>query len=300
MFSKRMYKMVLVLFVLSLLAACAPAAPQVVEKEVLVTVVVEKEGETVVVTATPEPTIEPRPVKKVASNVQILRRIYREGNEIKGYEYEIYKEALNRAGYDLEVVDVAFAGIFAGLQAEKWDMACSNIFITLARVEEMDFAEPFLEGYDVAVALKDGEVKSLDDFAGKIIGTETGTSQAAWLATLTNEYGPYQTQLYEDAETQWLDLETGRIDALTTSFITAVVRLEENPNVEIIANSEDNFLVSCALRKGDPLKAEVDAAIQSMKEDGTIAALFEKYFLIAPPADSAAVTVFTEPHVPTR
>ena len=68
-----------------------------------------------------------------------IESIYREGTEIKGYEYELYKEALNRAGYDVEVVDVAFAGIFAGLQAEKWDMACSDIYITKAREDEMDF-----------------------------------------------------------------------------------------------------------------------------------------------------------------
>ncbi len=45
----------LVIIATMALAACGPTTPQVVEKEVVKTVVIEKEGETVVVTATPEP-----------------------------------------------------------------------------------------------------------------------------------------------------------------------------------------------------------------------------------------------------
>ena len=159
---KTLILIVLILVTLSIsLAGCTPAEPQVIEKVIERTVVVEKEVEVkvevekeVVVTATPEPTIEPRPVKKVASNVQLPLSIFREGTEIKGYEYELYKEALNRAGYDVEVVDVAFAGIIAGLQAEKWDMACSSIYITQERLAEMDFSEPFQEDTDLLLSLK--------------------------------------------------------------------------------------------------------------------------------------------------
>ena len=219
------------------LAGCAPAEPQVVEKIVEQTVVVEKEVQVevekeVVVTATPEPTVEPRPVKKVASNVQLPLNIYREGTEIKGFEYEVYTEALNRAGYDVEVVDVAFAGIFAGLQAEKWDMACSGIYITEAREDEMDFTEPFRDDYDVLIAKADGDVNSLEDLKGKVAGTETGTSEAAYLASLIAEYGPFETQLYEDKETSYLDLESGRIAVLTDSMEAFVIRKAEYPEYQ--------------------------------------------------------------------
>lgn len=40
-----------------------------------------------------------RPVVRVASNVNIPLRIFRAGDEIQGYEYEVYKEALERAGF---------------------------------------------------------------------------------------------------------------------------------------------------------------------------------------------------------
>jgi ABC-type amino acid transport substrate-binding protein len=244
-----------------------------------------------------EPT---RPVKKVASNAQRIVQWYREGDGYAGYEYETIKEALNRAGYDMEVVDVAFAGIFAGLQAEKWDMAASNIFITKARYAEMDFTTPYHAGYDFVAALKDGPVQSPEDMAGKVVGAETGTSQAAFVASLMEKYGPFKISLYEDAETQWGDLQSGRIAALGTGGATFAVRQRQNPIYQVVIEAEDLFMVGAAMRKGDPFVEEFNAALNSMKEDRTTAELFEKYFLFPPPEGSPDITVFTEPHVPTR
>lgn len=292
------------LFILSALLGCTPApapTPQVVEKVVEITKIVK--GETVVITATPmppTPTVVPLPVVKVASNVSLPLRIYKEGNVIKGFEYDVYKQALNRAGYDVQVVDVAFAGIFAGLQSEKWDMACSSIYITKEREDQMDFTEPLAEGFEAAVAPVDGEVKTLADFKGKVIGTETGTSQAAWLASMQKEYGPFQIRGYEERETQYLDLEAGRIQALTTGYNTAVIYLKDKPKYHIIATSKNNFMIGCAVRKDDALKEKFNKALQEMKKDGTTEKLYVQYFGQKPPADSAVTRIFTEPYVPNK
>ncbi|MGC9311734.1 MAG: substrate-binding periplasmic protein [Sediminispirochaetaceae bacterium] len=242
---------------------------------------------------------EGRPVIKVASNVQIPLRIYFEGDEIKGYEYELYKEALNRAGYDVEVVDVAFAGIFAGLQAEKWSIAASNVFITKERAKEMDFSEPYLESYDcIIVRDDDRSIKGLEDLQGKVVGTEVGTTQAAYAEKLRAEYGPFEIRGFEDKETQFLDLELKRIDALTLGYPDAVLNIQERGMFEILGHSSDNFMIGAFFRKGDPLQAEFNAALQEMKKDGTVAKIYEQYFGEKPPAGSAPVRVFEQPYQP--
>ncbi len=242
---------------------------------------------------------EGRPVVKVASNVQIPLRIYFEGEEIKGYEYEIYKEALNRAGYDVEVVDVAFAGIFAGLQAEKWDIAASNVFITKERAKEMDFSEPYLESYDCLIVREDDKsVKELADLEGKVVGTEVGTTQAAYAEKLRAQYGPFEIRGFEDKETQLLDLELKRIDGLTLGYPDAVLYIQERGMFEILGHSDDNFMIGAFFRKGDPLQKEFNAALQEMKTDGTAGKIYEKYFGEEAPAGSAPVRVFDEPYQP--
>ena len=261
---------------------------------------VPAEPQMIVVTATPEPTTEPRPTIKVASNVQIPLRIYRDGDKITGYEYEVYAEALNRAGYDVEVVDVAFAGIFAGLQAEKWDLACSSIYITIEREGQMDFTDPFNEGFEAALSRVDGPVQTLADFKDRVIGTETGTSQAAWLAGMQEAYGPFEIRGYQDAETQYSDLDSGRIDGLTTGYGSAALRVLDHPSLQIIATSEDNFMIGCAVRTDSPIRDEFNAALNEMKEDGTTAALYKEHLGNPAPEGSAVTRVFTEPFVPAK
>jgi ABC-type amino acid transport substrate-binding protein len=242
----------------------------------------------------------PRGTVKVASNVSIPLRIYREGTEVKGYEYEVYKEALRRAGYEVEVVDVAFAGIFPGLQAEKWDMACSSIYITKERVKQMDFTDPFYEGFEAAVAKKDSSVKSLKDFKGKTFGAQTGTSQAAWLASLQKDYGPFQIRGYQEDETLFNDLETGRVDGLTTGFFSAVARLKNRPNFEVIATNPDSFMIGCAVRTGHKLREEFNRGLNEMKKDGTVSRIYERYFNAKPAEGSAVVRILAKPYEPQK
>ena len=52
------------------------------------------------------------------------------------------------------------------------------------------------------------------------------------------------------------------------------------------------------LNKGDPLAKEVNGVITTLKGEGFIAKLHEKWFGVAPAAGSAAVTVFPGYGVP--
>lgn len=238
------------------------------------------------------------PVGRVASNVNIPLRIYREANEIRGYEYEVYEEALERAGYDVEFVDVALSGLFSGLQAEQWDVVASNVFITEARQSEMDHSEPYVEAFDALMVREDDDVASLDDLEGTVVGSETGTIQAAYAEALDEDYGPFEIRAYEDIETQLLDLEIGRIDALTLGNPTARTYIQERGLFEVLDTNDAAFMIGAFLRTGDELRDEFDAALRTMKEDGTTAELFEQYFGDAPDDDSAVVRVFEEPYVP--
>ena len=96
------------------------------------------------------------------------------------------------------------------------------------------------------------------------------------MASLFEEYGPFETRLYDDKETQWLDLEAGRINCMTEGVVSSGQRMEQNPNIQVIASNPETYPIACALRKGDPLKAELDKAIQAMKADGTTKAIFEE------------------------
>jgi len=246
-----------------------------------------------------EAEVDETPVARVASNVQIPYRIFYEGEEIRGYEYEVYTEALNRAGYEVEVIDLDFAGIIPGLQAEQWDVAASNIFITHERAQSMDYSEPYFESFDVIMIRNDDDsINALEDLEGKVVGTEVGTTQAAYADELEGRYGPFEIRGFDDVETQILDLEIGRIDALTLGHPTAVEYIEDTGMFEILGHSEDNFMIGAFFRQDDPLRDEFTQALQEMKREGVTGELYEKYFGEPAPEGSAMIRVFDEPYVP--
>ena len=243
---------------------------------------------------------EARPVVKIASNVG-LPTIYKEGTELKGYTYEMLKEAFDRMGYDIEIVDVAFAGIFAGLMAEKWDMAFSSIYLTKAREEEMDFTDPYNEGYNCLVTLSDSDIKAKEDLKGKKIAVESGTASAAFLAGFEGEYGPFEQLGYKDKQTMFLDLENGRVSALSTGIMDAVRQMKQDPGMfKVVIASEDNYMIAGAVRTGDKIRDVFNEGLNSMKKDGTLAKLYESNMGMPVPKNAKFIEVFTEPYVPTK
>lgn len=243
---------------------------------------------------------EARPVVKIASNVGIPT-IYKEGTELKGYTFELMTEAFDRMGYDIEIVDVAFAGIFAGLMAEKWDMAFSSIYLTKAREEEMDFTDPYNEGYNCIVVMEKGDVKENKDLQDKNIAVEAGTSSAAFLAGFEGQYGPFNTLGYDDKQTMFLDLENGRVQALATGIMDAIKMMKEDPGMfKVLTTSDDNYMIAGAVRTGDPIRDIFNEGMNSMKEDGTLAKLYEENMGMPVPENAKFIEVFTEPYVPTK
>lgn len=248
--------------------------------------------------AAPPP--EPRPVVKIASNVGIPT-IYKEGTKITGYEHEVVKEAFNRMGYDIETVDVAFAGIFAGLMANKWDMCVSGIYLTKAREAEMDFTDPYQEGFDAIVVLAKGDLKAEKDLKGKKVAAEAGTASAAFLAGLEGDNGPFETLGYDDKETMFLDLENGRVQALATGFIDFVKKNKQDPSMfRVLVTSQDNYMIAGAVRTGDKIRDIFNEGLNSMKKDGTVAKLYEQFLGVPVPENAKFIQVFTTPYEPTR
>jgi len=180
---KRLTTLLLVVVVLaSLLAACATATPEVVEKEVIVekevpvTVEVEKEvvvEKEVLVTVEVEagglpesPTIEEvqkRGVLRVGV-VLGMPTIYKDPKtgKLEGYALTILREGANRLGVDVEFTESSWDGIIAGLQAEKYELAAAGLFQTEQRKQAIDFVDVYLSGI-CFLAKEESELNTLED-----------------------------------------------------------------------------------------------------------------------------------------
>ena len=214
---------------------------------------------------------------------------------LTGYEPDILNEIARRIGKEVVYYDVAWAGLFTGLLAQKWDVAASNIFINQDRLEMMDFSEPHFDtGMGVLVGLN-SSISSLDDLKGKILGVDIGSGAEVWLRENMYKYGPYTIQSYNGTPDVFLDVQTGRLDGGVSDLSIIDWYIESHKSRLKRGTTLGEFYnVGFAFRKGSPIIREVTKAIRDMKKDGTIAEIYFKYHGVYPQKDNSAYVLYDQ------
>lgn len=84
-----------------------------------------------------------------------------DGGELVGFGLDIVTQFATEYGYRLELTDVGFGSVLAGLSAGRFDLACIGIMITEERKESMDFSLPYYVGGFV-MAVSDGSLEAAE------------------------------------------------------------------------------------------------------------------------------------------
>jgi polar amino acid transport system substrate-binding protein len=133
-----------------------------------------------------------------------------ENKEIVGFAPDFMKAVAAEAGFDLVLKNVAWDGIFAGLDAGQYDAVCSSVTITEERGKAMDFTTPYYKVRQALVVPKTLEATSLDDMKGKTLGAQIGTTG---YFTIKKNKG-VTAKSYDEIGLAMEDLFNGRLDGV--------------------------------------------------------------------------------------
>ena len=102
-----------------------------------------------------------------------------------GFDIELWDNVAKRAGLEYKFQPMDFNGIIPGLQTGNIDAAIAAMTITPQRQEVVDMSDPYYDtGIMLVVRTEDvDKYKSLEDLAGKVIASKTGTAPADYLRT---------------------------------------------------------------------------------------------------------------------
>ena len=231
---------------------------------------------------------------KVGLNSENVPWEFMRDGKLVGFEVDMLEELAKRSGVKLEYITVPFSGIFTGLQSSKWDLASSSIWVTEARLKEMDFADPYYDSDIGIMTQKGSKIKSFADMKGGAFGADTGSMNDQWLKDNQAKYGPYEVKNYDSPTDAFLDLQAGRLDGVVADAPTALYYAQENPD----AGLDVPLLMGIpqgqawAFRKGDPMAKAATEIQNAMKKDGTLAAIYKKWFGQDPPAGTSVTTVY--------
>ncbi len=195
-----------------------------------------------------------------------------DAGEVDGFERELGDELCARAELTCTWVTNDWDSIIPNLVSGNYDTIIAGMSITAERDEVIDFTQNYTQpdpsSYLVLAGNEDLDVETA------VIAAQTNTIQAAFIADMGATLVEYATPDETIAA-----VRAGEADAVLAddSFLSPIadesadlVKLERT---ELIGGG-----VGMGVRESDTeLKATFDAAIQSMKDDGSLNALIEKW-----------------------
>ena len=200
--------------------------------------------------------------------------------QVVGFDYDIAMALCAKMKAECEVVTSDWDGIIPALNAKKYDFIVSSLSITDDRKQAVDFTDPYYSNKQQFVAKKGVDFKTdIESLKSKKLGTQRSTQAATWLED--NVGG--DIALYDTQENAYLDLASGRVDALLADKYAIYGWLKDDPagkDYEFKGNpiNEDDK-VGIALRKGESdLRTKLNIALKEIKEDGTYKKINDKYF----------------------
>ena len=171
------------------------------------------------------------------------------------------------------------------------DIECGSTTNNTARQKEVAFAvTTYVEEVRIAVNAKSG-ITGIKDLNGKTIVTTTGTTSVQTLRKHKRADGMnFKEVMGKDHADSFLMLETGRADAFVMdgSILAANISKSKNPSdFKIVGEVLSVEPIACMIRKDDPaFKKAVDDSIKRQIADGSLAKLYDKWFMQPiPPAN---------------
>ena len=202
--------------------------------------------------------------------------------QVVGFDKDIGDALCAKMKVECDVVTSDWDGIIPALNAKKFDFLISSLSITDERKQAVDFTDRYYSNKLQFIAPKNVDFKTdKASLKGKVIGTQRATQAATWLDDNGGMDGDFKVNLYDGQENAYLDLTSARVDAILADKYVNYdwLKTDAGKNYEFkgdpVVESDE---VGIAVRKGDPLREKLNAALKEIIADGTYKKINDKYF----------------------
>ncbi|MGZ0781635.1 amino acid ABC transporter [Pseudomonas sp. TKO26] len=201
--------------------------------------------------------------------------------QVVGFDKDIGDALCAKMKVECTVVTSDWDGIIPALNAKKFDFLISSLSITDERKQAVDFTDPYYSNKLQFIAPKAKTEFKTDkaSLKGKIIGAQRATLAGTWLED--NLGDDITIKLYDTQENAYLDLTSGRLDAILADKYVNYEWLKSDAGKPYEFKGEpmvESDKIGIAVRKKDPLREKLNAALKEIVADGTYKKINDKYF----------------------
>ncbi|MBE3636774.1 amino acid ABC transporter substrate-binding protein [Mangrovicoccus algicola] len=201
-------------------------------------------------------------------------------DQLQGFEVDVMNAIGEKAGLDIEFQTMSFSGLIGALEAGRIDTVANQITITPEREARFAFSQPYVhDGAQVVVREGNDAIAGVEDLRGRTVAVNLGSNFEQLLNDL-----PYADEIdirtYESNIAQ--DTALGRVDAFVMDRVSSAQLIAESPLPLALAGKPfseiRNALPFRDDEAGRAMRDRVDAALVSLREDGTLAGISQKWF----------------------
>jgi polar amino acid transport system substrate-binding protein len=202
--------------------------------------------------------------------------------DITGYDIEVFDEVAKRINLDVEYQDTSFDTIFRDTAAGKFDVAVAASTITDARERTVDFSDPYYRANQALTVPTDSDIQTIDDLSGATVGAQDATTGETYAQ---DETDASEVRGFPEGPDALNALRQGQVDAVIIDQPVAEDAEKKFGDVEITDIPTGELYGFSFAQDNDGLREQVNDALAEMKDDGTIAELYQKYFKEEPPSE---------------
>ena len=198
-----------------------------------------------------------------------------DSGEFEGIDIETAQAIADKLGLELQIDDMDFDAALLAVQQGKADMVMAGVTVTDERQNVMDFTDSYATGIQSIIVKEDSDIASVDDLAGKKIGTQRGTTGYLYCS---DDFGDENVVAYDNGLTAVQMLNNGQVDCVVIDNAPAKEFIAANPGLKLLDTAYVEESYAIGVGKGNTeLKDAINTALEELKADGTLQTIVDKY-----------------------
>jgi ABC-type amino acid transport substrate-binding protein len=203
---------------------------------------------------------------------------------VSGFDPDLFNRIAEKLGLEVTYQDVSFDTIFRDVAQGKFDVAISATTITPERQKTVSFSDPYYQANQSLLVAAGSDIRNVDDLGGTTVGAQDGTTGEDYA---NDETDAGDVRGFPEGPDAVNALRAGQVDAVIIDQPVAVDAVESLGGIEIAQEIVTSELYGIYVAKDKTaLLEEINSALQELKDDGTLADLYEQYFPGTEPPES--------------
>ena len=197
----------------------------------------------------------------------------------EGFDVDFIRAVAKAAGFEVDVRNIAWDGIFGGVATGQYDIVASATTITEERQKQFDFSDPYYAVAQAVVLPTGKSIKTLADLKGMKVGGQIGTTG---VFVIRKAGVTVDLKEYDDVGLAIQDMLGGRLDAVICDDPVALYYVNKKADtagkINISFKTEEKEYYGFTVRKGrKDLVDKINEGIKKVKASGVEAQLLEKW-----------------------